>query len=146
MSWILSAAQESDSTEQESKSKEQKSKTKVQESKTRYKESKILLEDSKYWQINIVSLTLWAIYQKVSKGIFLLRIHFPLLENVNPFQSVPGYNPGHTLGTSGQEPHRPPPKKTPNGACTSTEGEKAHPLMMAIMECDPWMPLVQVCL
>ncbi|KAJ9048891.1 hypothetical protein DSO57_1030054 [Entomophthora muscae] len=33
------------------------------------------------------------------------EIHFPLLENDNPFQLVPGYDPGHTLGTGGQEPH-----------------------------------------
>ncbi|KAJ9078324.1 hypothetical protein DSO57_1007621 [Entomophthora muscae] len=38
----------------------------------------------------------------------------------------------------------PPPKKAPTGACSSTKGEKAFPLMMAIMERDPWMPLVQV--
>ncbi|KAJ9069555.1 hypothetical protein DSO57_1017359 [Entomophthora muscae] len=77
----------------------------AQESKTKYKESKILLEDSKYWQIHIVSLTSWVIYQKFSKGIFLLRMHFSLLENDNPFQLVPGYGPGHTLGTGGQELH-----------------------------------------
>ncbi|KAJ9066440.1 hypothetical protein DSO57_1009425 [Entomophthora muscae] len=40
----------------------------------------------------------------------------------------------------------PPPKKTSTGASTSTEGGKAHPLMIAIMECDLQMPLVQVCL
>ncbi|KAJ9086293.1 hypothetical protein DSO57_1005570 [Entomophthora muscae] len=32
-------------------------------------------------------------------------MHFPLLENENPFHPAPGYNPGHTLGTDGQEPH-----------------------------------------
>ncbi|KAJ9074907.1 hypothetical protein DSO57_1001892 [Entomophthora muscae] len=80
--WILSAAQKSDSKapefkfkEQESKSKEQKSKTKVQEFKTKYKEFKIFLEDSKYWKICIVSLIPRAIYQKVSKGIFLMRVN-----------------------------------------------------------------------
>ncbi|KAJ9088037.1 hypothetical protein DSO57_1027046 [Entomophthora muscae] len=39
-----------------------------------------------------------------------------------------------------------PPKKTPTGSCTSTEGDTTHPLMMVIMERDPQMPLVQVCL
>ncbi|KAJ9078660.1 Cbx7p [Entomophthora muscae] len=73
ISWILSAVPESKFKEQASKSKEQTSKTKVQESKTKYKESKILLEDSRYWQIHIVFLTPQAIYQKVSKRIFLLR-------------------------------------------------------------------------
>ncbi|KAJ9052763.1 hypothetical protein DSO57_1030979 [Entomophthora muscae] len=38
----------------------------------------------------------------------------------------------------------PSTKKTPTGARTLTKGDTAHPLMMAIMECDPWMPLVQV--
>ncbi|KAJ9088342.1 hypothetical protein DSO57_1024036, partial [Entomophthora muscae] len=37
-------------------------------------------------------------------------------------------------------------KKIPTGACTSTKDEKAHLLMMAIMKCDPQMPLVQICL
>ncbi|KAJ9048343.1 hypothetical protein DSO57_1035974 [Entomophthora muscae] len=112
-SLILSVAQDSKSKaqefefkEQESKSKVQKSNTKVQVSKTKYKESKILLNNSKYWQIHIVSLTPWAIYQNVSKEIFLLRIHFPLLENANPFQLVPGCDPRHTLVFGGQEPHK----------------------------------------
>ncbi|KAJ9087852.1 hypothetical protein DSO57_1029019 [Entomophthora muscae] len=86
--------------------KEQEPKTKVQESKTKYKESKIFLENSKYWQAHIVSLTPWDIYQKVSKGIFLLRIHFLLLGNDHPFKLIPGYDPGHTLETGGQEPHK----------------------------------------
>ncbi|KAJ9052443.1 hypothetical protein DSO57_1034086 [Entomophthora muscae] len=83
----------------------QESKSKEKESKTKYKESKILLKGSKYWQTHIVSLTSWVIYQKVSNGILLLRKHFPLLENDNLFQPVPGYDPGHTLGTDGQELH-----------------------------------------
>ncbi|KAJ9073344.1 hypothetical protein DSO57_1017410 [Entomophthora muscae] len=36
-------------------------------------------------------------------------------------------------GLVDRNPTGPPPKKTPNGARTSTEGEKAHPLMMVIM-------------
>ncbi|KAJ9060810.1 hypothetical protein DSO57_1026858 [Entomophthora muscae] len=40
----------------------------------------------------------------------------------------------------------PSPKKTLTGACTSTDGEKAHPLTLTIMKRDPWMPLVQACL
>ncbi|KAJ9048308.1 hypothetical protein DSO57_1036315 [Entomophthora muscae] len=36
----------------------------------------------------------------------------PLLENDNSSKPVPVYNPGHTLGTGGQEPHRYPPKES----------------------------------
>ncbi|KAJ9074716.1 hypothetical protein DSO57_1003771 [Entomophthora muscae] len=36
----------------------------------------------------------------------LLTNHSPLLENDNSSKLVPGYNPGHTLGTGAQEPHR----------------------------------------
>ncbi|KAJ9084710.1 hypothetical protein DSO57_1021475 [Entomophthora muscae] len=32
--------------------------------------------------------------------------HSPLLENDNSSKPVPGYNPGHTLGTGDQEPHK----------------------------------------
>ncbi|KAJ9076861.1 hypothetical protein DSO57_1022180 [Entomophthora muscae] len=35
----------------------------------------------------------------------LLTNHSPLLENNNSSKLVPGYNPGHTLGTDDQEPH-----------------------------------------
>ncbi|KAJ9062326.1 hypothetical protein DSO57_1012117 [Entomophthora muscae] len=35
----------------------------------------------------------------------LLTNHSPLLENANSSKLVPGYNPGHTLGTGDQEPH-----------------------------------------
>ncbi|KAJ9087466.1 hypothetical protein DSO57_1033126 [Entomophthora muscae] len=39
----------------------------------------------------------------------------PLLENDDSSKPVPGYNPGHTMGTGDQEPHShpldaPPPK------------------------------------
>ncbi|KAJ9048425.1 hypothetical protein DSO57_1035174 [Entomophthora muscae] len=37
-----------------------------------------------------------------------------------------------------------PTKKTSTGACTSTKGDTAHPLIMAIMELDPNTPLVKV--
>ncbi|KAJ9085641.1 hypothetical protein DSO57_1012013 [Entomophthora muscae] len=36
----------------------------------------------------------------------LLTNHLPLLGNDNPSKPVPGHDPGHTLGTDGQEPHR----------------------------------------
>ncbi|KAJ9066968.1 hypothetical protein DSO57_1004398 [Entomophthora muscae] len=35
----------------------------------------------------------------------LLTNHSLLLENDNSSKPVPGYNPGHTLGTGDQEPH-----------------------------------------
>ncbi|KAJ9070896.1 hypothetical protein DSO57_1002955 [Entomophthora muscae] len=35
----------------------------------------------------------------------LLTNHLPLLGNDNSSKLVPGYNPGHTLGTGDQEPH-----------------------------------------
>ncbi|KAJ9086259.1 hypothetical protein DSO57_1006143 [Entomophthora muscae] len=35
----------------------------------------------------------------------LLASHLLLLGNVNSSKLVPGYDPGHTLGTGGQEPH-----------------------------------------
>ncbi|KAJ9086911.1 hypothetical protein DSO57_1038677 [Entomophthora muscae] len=37
----------------------------------------------------------------------LLTNHLPLLENDKSSKPVPGYNPGHTLGTGDQEPHTP---------------------------------------
>ncbi|KAJ9070723.1 hypothetical protein DSO57_1004952 [Entomophthora muscae] len=37
----------------------------------------------------------------------ILTNHSPLLENDNSSKPVPGYNPGHTLGTGDQEPHTP---------------------------------------
>ncbi|KAJ9079730.1 hypothetical protein DSO57_1032471 [Entomophthora muscae] len=37
----------------------------------------------------------------------LLTNHSPLLENDNSSKTVPGYDPGHTLGTGDQEPHKP---------------------------------------
>ncbi|KAJ9088141.1 hypothetical protein DSO57_1026075, partial [Entomophthora muscae] len=39
----------------------------------------------------------------------LLASHLPLLVNDNSFKLVPGYDPGHTLGTGDQKPHRQPP-------------------------------------
>ncbi|KAJ9082459.1 hypothetical protein DSO57_1004380 [Entomophthora muscae] len=36
----------------------------------------------------------------------LLANHSPLLGNDSSSKLVPGYDPGHTLGTGGQEPHR----------------------------------------
>ncbi|KAJ9084894.1 hypothetical protein DSO57_1019398 [Entomophthora muscae] len=38
----------------------------------------------------------------------LLTNPSPLLENDDSSKLVPGYNPGHTMGTGDQEPHRPP--------------------------------------
>ncbi|KAJ9060084.1 hypothetical protein DSO57_1034651 [Entomophthora muscae] len=38
----------------------------------------------------------------------LLTNHSSLLENNNSSKPVPGYNPGHTLGTDDQEPHKSP--------------------------------------
>ncbi|KAJ9058279.1 hypothetical protein DSO57_1013969 [Entomophthora muscae] len=38
----------------------------------------------------------------------LLTNPSPLLENDNSSKPVPGYNPGHTMGTGDQEPHRHP--------------------------------------
>ncbi|KAJ9083839.1 hypothetical protein DSO57_1030615 [Entomophthora muscae] len=38
----------------------------------------------------------------------LLTNHSPLLENDDSSKPVPGYNPGHILGTGDQEPHIPP--------------------------------------
>ncbi|KAJ9085673.1 hypothetical protein DSO57_1011822 [Entomophthora muscae] len=35
----------------------------------------------------------------------LLTNHSPLLGDDNSSKPVPGYDPGHTLGTGGQEPH-----------------------------------------
>ncbi|KAJ9071179.1 hypothetical protein DSO57_1000182 [Entomophthora muscae] len=35
----------------------------------------------------------------------LLTNHSPLLGNDNSSKPVPGYDPGHTLGTGDQEPH-----------------------------------------
>ncbi|KAJ9084194.1 hypothetical protein DSO57_1026963 [Entomophthora muscae] len=35
----------------------------------------------------------------------LLTNHSPLLENDDSSKLVPGYDPGHTLGTGDQEPH-----------------------------------------
>ncbi|KAJ9084542.1 hypothetical protein DSO57_1023427 [Entomophthora muscae] len=35
----------------------------------------------------------------------LLTNHSPLLENDNSSKLIPGYNPGHTLGTGDQKPH-----------------------------------------
>ncbi|KAJ9051558.1 hypothetical protein DSO57_1003497, partial [Entomophthora muscae] len=35
----------------------------------------------------------------------LLTNHSPLLGNKNSSKLVPGYDPGHTLGTGDQEPH-----------------------------------------
>ncbi|KAJ9066861.1 hypothetical protein DSO57_1005524 [Entomophthora muscae] len=52
----------------------------------------------------------------------LLTNHSPLLENDDSSKPVPGYNPGHTLGTGDQEPHtgviqffsrEPPPSQFP---------------------------------
>ncbi|KAJ9081053.1 hypothetical protein DSO57_1018674 [Entomophthora muscae] len=37
----------------------------------------------------------------------LLTNHSPLLGNDNSSKLVPGYDPGHTLGTGDQEPHGP---------------------------------------
>ncbi|KAJ9067798.1 hypothetical protein DSO57_1035460 [Entomophthora muscae] len=36
----------------------------------------------------------------------LLTNHSPLLENDNSSKLVPGYDPGHTLGTGDQEPQK----------------------------------------
>ncbi|KAJ9086097.1 hypothetical protein DSO57_1007501 [Entomophthora muscae] len=36
----------------------------------------------------------------------LLENHSPLLGNDNSSKLVPGYDPGHNLGTGNQEPHR----------------------------------------
>ncbi|KAJ9058950.1 hypothetical protein DSO57_1007347 [Entomophthora muscae] len=36
----------------------------------------------------------------------LMNNHSPLMGNVNSSKPVPGYDPGHTLGTGDQEPHR----------------------------------------
>ncbi|KAJ9078140.1 hypothetical protein DSO57_1009837 [Entomophthora muscae] len=36
----------------------------------------------------------------------LLTNHSPLLENDNSSKPVPGYDPGYTLGTGDQEPHK----------------------------------------
>ncbi|KAJ9052914.1 hypothetical protein DSO57_1029373 [Entomophthora muscae] len=36
----------------------------------------------------------------------LLANPSPLLENDNSSKPVPGYSPGHTMGTGDQEPHR----------------------------------------
>ncbi|KAJ9084522.1 hypothetical protein DSO57_1023617 [Entomophthora muscae] len=38
----------------------------------------------------------------------LLANHLPLLGNGNSSKPVPGYGPGHTLGTGDQEPHKAP--------------------------------------
>ncbi|KAJ9061561.1 hypothetical protein DSO57_1019339 [Entomophthora muscae] len=42
----------------------------------------------------------------------------PLLENDNSSKPVPGYNPGHTMGTGDQEPHRWSPTPDP-GPCSA---------------------------
>ncbi|KAJ9059150.1 hypothetical protein DSO57_1005649 [Entomophthora muscae] len=39
----------------------------------------------------------------------LLINHSPLLGNEDSSKPVPGYNPGHTLGTGNQKPHKNPP-------------------------------------
>ncbi|KAJ9087761.1 hypothetical protein DSO57_1030049 [Entomophthora muscae] len=41
----------------------------------------------------------------------LLINHSPLLGNANSSKLVPGYDPGHTLRTGDQEPHRPAPEE-----------------------------------
>ncbi|KAJ9076191.1 hypothetical protein DSO57_1028594 [Entomophthora muscae] len=41
----------------------------------------------------------------------LLTNHSSLLENDNSSKPVPGYSPGHTLGTGDQKPHRNPSLK-----------------------------------
>ncbi|KAJ9080571.1 hypothetical protein DSO57_1023494 [Entomophthora muscae] len=38
----------------------------------------------------------------------LLINHSPLLGNDNSSKLIPGYDPGHTLGTGDQEPHKEP--------------------------------------
>ncbi|KAJ9088968.1 hypothetical protein DSO57_1017748 [Entomophthora muscae] len=39
----------------------------------------------------------------------LLACHLPLLVNDNSSKPVPGYDPGHTMGTGEQEPHKKDP-------------------------------------
>ncbi|KAJ9061003.1 hypothetical protein DSO57_1024984 [Entomophthora muscae] len=41
----------------------------------------------------------------------LLTNPSPLLENDDSSKPVPGYNPGHTMGTGDQEPHTRTPRK-----------------------------------
>ncbi|KAJ9052176.1 hypothetical protein DSO57_1036829 [Entomophthora muscae] len=36
-------------------------------------------------------------------------IHMPQLDNDNPFQPVPGFDPGHIIRTGKKEPNNPPP-------------------------------------
>ncbi|KAJ9068569.1 hypothetical protein DSO57_1027333 [Entomophthora muscae] len=55
-----------------------------------------------------------------------------------------GFAKSTVAATFEPTPTVPPPKKTPTGAHTSIKGDTAHPLMMAIMEHEPQMPLVQV--
>ncbi|KAJ9051960.1 hypothetical protein DSO57_1038911 [Entomophthora muscae] len=40
------------------------------------------------------------------QGKYKLQLsHMPQLGSDNPFQPVPGFDPGHTMGTNEQEPH-----------------------------------------
>ncbi|KAJ9088022.1 hypothetical protein DSO57_1027215 [Entomophthora muscae] len=56
----------------------------------------------------------------------LLTNHSPLLENDNSSKLVPGYEPGHTLGTGDQEPH-----KLPACIFLRSSPRKLKPRMMA---------------
>ncbi|KAJ9069965.1 hypothetical protein DSO57_1013466 [Entomophthora muscae] len=47
----------------------------------------------------------------------LLTNHSPLLGNDDSSKLVPGYNPGHTLGTGDQEPHKSPTQGLSPAVC-----------------------------
>ncbi|KAJ9051487.1 hypothetical protein DSO57_1004224 [Entomophthora muscae] len=63
----------------------------------------------------------------------LLTNHLPLLENDNSSKPVPGYDPGHTLGTGDQEPHTPQTDVTP--FCFSED--QATPGKLVVLRMEP---------
>ncbi|KAJ9078131.1 hypothetical protein DSO57_1009829 [Entomophthora muscae] len=56
-------------------------------------------------------LVIWKVLEEfalMQAKYKLLTNPSPLLENNDSSKLVPGYDPGHTMGTSDQEPHNPP--------------------------------------
>ncbi|KAJ9083842.1 hypothetical protein DSO57_1030565 [Entomophthora muscae] len=61
----------------------------------------------------------------------LLAGHLTLLENDNSSKPVPGYDPGHTLGTDDQEPHSPSTPLEP-----SNKTLKFSPFSQLLISCN----------
>ncbi|KAJ9081141.1 hypothetical protein DSO57_1017847 [Entomophthora muscae] len=66
----------------------------------------------------------------------LLTNHSPLLENDNSSKLVPGYDPGHTLGTGDQEPHTKYPQDTlPSTEYLCPENQTAFSASKVVLIC-----------